>query len=135
MPHLQLFAYGTLVTGARQPAIAELLEVHLLERHPAWVRGALHDLGPFPGAQPGRGRIRGEVLRLSAPRLCLPALDAYEDCDPRRPRWGVYRRERVWAMDHGGRRLRCWVYWLNRRPPGARLIPHGDYRRWLQGET
>lgn len=131
MPHLKLFAYGTLVTGARQPAVVELLESHLLERRPAWVRGSLHDLGPYPGAEPGLGRIRGEVLVLDSPGRCLPALDAYEDCDPRRPRRGEYRREQVWAVDSRGRRLRCWVYWLNRRPADSRRIPHGDYRRWI----
>ena len=132
MGQLRLFAYGTLVTGVRDPAIAALLSDHLLERRRAWIPGSLYDLGPFPGAQPGAARIRGELLVLDSPRVCLPALDGYEDCDPRRPRHGMYRRERVWAMEAPARRRRCWVYWLNSRPTGARLIPHGDYRRWLE---
>ncbi len=131
MGPLRVFAYGTLVTGARDPAIAALLDQHLLQRRQAWIPGRLYDLGPFPGAQPGHGRIWGEVLVLDAPRICLPALDAYEDCNPRRPLQGMYRRQRVWAREAPPRRRRCWVYWLNRRPPDARLIPHGEYRRWL----
>lgn len=133
MAPLRVFAYGTLITGARDPSIAALLDAHLLERRRAWIPGRLYDLGPFPGAQPGQGRIWGEVLVLDAPRICLPALDAYEDCDPRHPLDGMYRRQRIWAMVAPARRRRCWVYWLNRRPGDARLIPHGDYRRWLEG--
>ena len=127
---LMLFAYGTLLTGAADPRLAVLLERQLRARRPARVPGLLYDLGPYPGALPGNGWVCGELLHLEDAALCLPLLDDYEDCDPLHPERGLYRRERVQALDAGGGAVGCWIYWLNRCPPSAVAVPHGDYRRW-----
>jgi len=90
-----LFVYGSLKRGQRAH--------HLLERldwlGEAWLPGAcLHDLGPFPMAVPGEGRIQGEVYAVG--EADLEALDRYEGA----PRLF----ERHWLNLEDGRR--AWVY-------------------------
>jgi gamma-glutamylcyclotransferase (GGCT)/AIG2-like uncharacterized protein YtfP len=90
-----LFVYGSLKRG--QPAH------HLLKGLPwlgeAWLPGAcLHDLGPFPMAVPGEGRIHGEVYGVW--EADLAALDGYEGA----PR--LYQRH--WLNLEDGRS--AWVY-------------------------
>jgi gamma-glutamylcyclotransferase (GGCT)/AIG2-like uncharacterized protein YtfP len=97
-PHLSpqlLFVYGSLKRGQRAHHLLEGLD-WLGE---AWLPGAcLHDLGPFPMAVPGEGRIRGEVYGVGD--ADLEALDRYE---------GVPRLfERHWLSLEGGRD--AWVY-------------------------
>ena len=122
---LVLFAYGTLLTGAADPSVRALIESQLRARRPAMLPGLLYDLGPYPGALPGAGWVRGELLHLRDTALCLPLLDGYEDCDPLHPERGLYRRERAEAVADDGGAAGCWVYWLNRCPAGARPIPNG----------
>jgi gamma-glutamylcyclotransferase (GGCT)/AIG2-like uncharacterized protein YtfP len=90
-----LFVYGSLKRGQRAH--------HLLKGLPwlgeAWLAGAcLHDLGPFPMAVPGDGRIQGEIYEVSEDDL--EALDRYEGA----PRLF----ERRWLILEGG--LEAWVY-------------------------
>ena len=61
-----LFAYGTLMRGYRLHRVLARGATYLTEGH---VRGALLDLGRYPGLVDGRGRVRGEVYRLDDPEL------------------------------------------------------------------
>jgi gamma-glutamylcyclotransferase (GGCT)/AIG2-like uncharacterized protein YtfP len=84
------------------------------------VRGALLDLGPYPGLVGGRGAVSGEVYRLDAPEV-LPAVDREEG-------YNFERRRRRIALANG-RPAWAWVYHY-RGPRGrARPLAHGDYRR------
>jgi len=109
-----LFVYGSLKRGQRAH--------HLLERldwlGEAWLPGAcLHDLGPFPMAVPGEGRIQGEVYAVG--EADLEALDRYEGA----PRLF----ERHWLSLEDGRR--AWVY-LG-RPHQVRHVASLASGRWL----
>ena len=90
-----LFVYGSLKRGQRAH--------HLLQGLPwlgqAWLPGAcLHDLGPFPMAVPGEGRIQGELYGVG--EADLEALDRYEGA----PR--LYQRHWLTLEDGRG----AWVY-------------------------
>lgn len=139
MQQVRVFSYGTLITGALSPEIDELLGTHCVARWEAWVRGRLYDLGAYPGAVPAARRderIRGQVLELRDAERILPWLDRYEGYDPRVPRKSLYLRERVRVTpeaDAGpaATPTEAWIYWLNQRPAGRRLIVSGDYRGYL----
>ena len=90
-----LFVYGSLKRGQRSH--------HLLQGLPwlgqAWLAGAcLHDMGPFPMAVLGEGRIQGELYGVG--EADLAALDRYEGA----PR--LYQRH--WLSLEDGRS--AWVY-------------------------
>lgn len=109
-----LFVYGSLKRGQRAH--------HLLKGLPwlgeAWLPGAcLHDLGPFPMAVPGEGRIHGELYGVCDADLA--ALDGYEGA----PR--LYQRH--WRSLEDGRS--AWVY-LG-RPHQVRHVAPLASGRWL----
>lgn len=138
MNTVRVFAYGTLITGARSSDVQALLQRHLVRRNEAFVRGRLYDLGPYPGLVPSprrSERVYGELLELRAPRRCLAAFDDYEDYDPERPRASTYRREwcRVGLSDENA--TWAWVYWYQGRLNDARRIHDGDWRDWIGQAT
>ncbi len=90
-----LFVYGSLKRGQR----AHQLLQGLPWLGQAWLAGAcLHDLGPFPMAVLGEGRIQGELYGIG--EADLAALDRYEGA----PR--LYKRH--WLSLEDGRS--AWVY-------------------------
>jgi gamma-glutamylcyclotransferase (GGCT)/AIG2-like uncharacterized protein YtfP len=86
----------------------------------ATARGALVDLGRYPGLVEGRGRVRGEVYRLHASEL-LATLDREEGYN--------FVRSRATVTLASGRRARAWIYRYRGPRERAVLISHGDYRR------
>lgn len=94
-PTERVFVYGSLRRG--QSNHGQLLAAR--DEGEGTLEGAdLHDLGPFPMAVPGGGRVQGEVFAVT--RELLLALDRFEGV----PR--LYRRHRRRLTD--GRRV--WVY-------------------------
>jgi gamma-glutamylcyclotransferase (GGCT)/AIG2-like uncharacterized protein YtfP len=114
-----LFVYGSLKRGQGAH--------HLLQGLPwlgqawlgqAWLPGAcLHDLGPFPMAVPGEGRIQGELYGVG--EADLAALDRFEGA----PR--LYQRH--WLSLEDGRS--AWVY-LG-RPHQVRHVAPLESGCWL----
>lgn len=84
------------------------------------VRGALLDLGDFPGLVDGARRVVGEVYRLDKPEL-LAVLDRAEGYN--------FVRRRATVTLATGRRARAWIYRYRGRRDRAKPIPDGDYRR------
>jgi gamma-glutamylcyclotransferase (GGCT)/AIG2-like uncharacterized protein YtfP len=96
------------------------------------VAGTLVSLGDYPGLMPGRGRVRGEVWRLTSPEV-LRTLDDYEGYN--------FRRSTAVATLTSGRRLRTMVYrYRGPRTQGSAargaarrshmaVIPEGNWRR------
>lgn len=121
-----LFAYGTLVTGALDPEVADLMRAYCRPGPSATVPGRLLDLGSYPGAVKGMGTIRGQLIQLLAPKRCLALLDRYEDYSPAHPQHSLYVRELVRARTLAGRWQPCWMYWL--RESRGHAIPSGDWR-------
>jgi len=116
-----LFAYGTLMRGYPLHRVLARRST-LIAR--GTVRGALLDLGRYPGLVDGRGRVSGELYRLD--RLneveLLGTLDREEGYH--------FRRSRGLVTLARGRRVRAWLYrYRGLLPPRAVAIPQGDYRR------
>jgi gamma-glutamylcyclotransferase (GGCT)/AIG2-like uncharacterized protein YtfP len=132
-----LFAYGTLLSGALEPQITQLLQRHCRLGPHARIRGRLLDLGDYPGAVKTEAAdewIYGRLIELITPARCWPLLDSYEGYSPEHPERSLYLRERVQTQLLPERTaLSCWVYWLCRPPRGALGIPSGEWQRHLAG--
>lgn len=123
-----LFAYGTLLTGALEPAVQQLLLRHCAPGPPARLPGQLLDLGAYPGAiKGGSGWIHGRLIALRRPERCWPLLDDYEGYDAAHPEQSLYLREPTTALGSRDERWECWIYWLRRPPRTAVAIPGGDW--------
>jgi gamma-glutamylcyclotransferase (GGCT)/AIG2-like uncharacterized protein YtfP len=94
---LLIFVYGTLRSGFLNQAARRLHERGEFLGN-ARATGRLTTCGPWTAMSPGKGRVRGEVYRVS-PQL-LRYLDAYEG--------GAYRREQIFLHGHSARRAFAW---------------------------
>ena len=123
-----IFFYGTLMRGF---PLRERSGVDRLIRFvgPGEIRGALFDLGPYPGAIEGEGTVRGEVYDILAPDSLLARVDAIEHYMPGAPAESQYRRCAVRARLDDGQARNVWVYFYNRPLGTARALADGDYRR------
>jgi len=131
-----LFVYGTL-----RKAFGHEMH-HRLERAArcignATVRGALYDLGSYPGlviSGDDADLARGEVYALDPDRAqaTLADLDRYEGCATTDPEPHEYRRETVRARLVDETELAAVTYVLNRSHAGLTRIPGGDYVAWRQ---
>ena len=119
-----VFVYGTLRRG-------EVNDIN--RRHPAptflglaRIRGALYDLGPYPGAiLGGEGWVQGEVYAIG-PEL-EHQLDLLEEVAPRPS--GEYTRRHL-DVDVAGRSLSCLIYEIaSARVRGRPRIASGDWRQ------
>ena len=130
-----LFAYGTILQGASDPQVEAAVARYTERVDAGRVPGLLYDLGAFPGAvprlpeDPREHWVHGVILEVLDPRRVFRVLDPYEDCDPQRPRAGMYRRERatITPASTPEEAMTCQVYWINKVPPYARRIPSGDW--------
>ncbi len=134
----RLFVYGTLreaVGHAMHRVLARA--AHRLGF--ATVRGALVDLGSYPGlviTGNDIGRVKGEVYALepAGAEATLALLDSYEGCAPSDPTPHEYRRLQLRVTFEDGSEGDAWTYVLNRPHSGLRRIPDGDYVAWRRGQ-
>ncbi len=137
----RLFVYGTLMGAA--PGEPGRLERRRLAREarglgPATMRGALYDLGDYPGFIPGDAPgplTHGELFEIAAPALTFPWLDAYEGIVSGAPGPAEYERLILPVTRPADSERPAWVYvyrwdvsaarpvapgrWTGRRPMGG----------------
>jgi gamma-glutamylcyclotransferase (GGCT)/AIG2-like uncharacterized protein YtfP len=113
---VDVFVYGTLKQAyGNYQLVSDLCE----SAAGGTVEGfVLLDLGAFPGAVPGKGKTRGEVLTLTQPTEALKRLDRLEGV----PR--LYTRESVTVALDDGTEKTAWMYVLAK-----------DGRRWHEGQV
>jgi gamma-glutamylcyclotransferase (GGCT)/AIG2-like uncharacterized protein YtfP len=112
-----LFAYGTLQPGLAPTQVARVA-AKLQPVGEGFVRGALYDLGGYPGAVPdpkAPGRIAGAVMELPEDESVLKKLDAYEGFDPEAPGESEFVRVRQAVELKTGGTVECWIYCYNRK--------------------
>lgn len=123
-----LFVYGTLRPFVDLP-MARWLRRSARYLGPATTRGALYDLGAYPGmraARRGRDRVVGDVYRVAQPRV-LRALDRYEAGDARYK--ARFLRERcIVQLARRERRKTAWTYRYRYSVARSPRIASGDYR-------
>jgi gamma-glutamylcyclotransferase (GGCT)/AIG2-like uncharacterized protein YtfP len=111
----RVFVYGTLRQGEAHHGL--LRDAALLGPHHTEPGYTMWDLGAYPGVVAGgRGRILGEVYRVSAPTL--RRLDRLEDY----PR--LFDR-RLIESPYG----RAWMYLYRGHSRGRRPVGSGDWKK------
>jgi gamma-glutamylcyclotransferase (GGCT)/AIG2-like uncharacterized protein YtfP len=112
-----LFVYGTLLSGAPEPAVNRMLHGHCEDVGAASVGGRLYRLGWYPGLVPdpnAQNRVTGRLLRILAPDRCWPVLDAYEGYRPQAPGRSEFVRTRIKVRrEPGGETIEAWTYVYN----------------------
>lgn len=119
--------YGLLKQGA-SGAPAELNLASAGEFGPACrFRGAMHDLGGFPGVVAGRALCHGIRWRVRDAGI-VPAMDEFEDVTDD-PATSLYRRVRVALLDDAGTPTgeEAWIYWYNRSVDGLPEVTDGNW--------
>jgi len=123
-----VFFYGTLMRPfATQARLG--VEGWLQFVAPAQVRGALYDLGRYPGLVAGQRLVRGQLFRILDGRA-LAVLDRFEAYDPDDPAGSEYLRVLAALAD---RPQTAWVYRFNRGVAGLPLIQCDDWAQYAAG--
>lgn len=126
-----LFAYGTLQPGHAPADVAHIVSRFKLIGE-GFVRGALYDLGDYPGAvldAASHQTIAGTVFELPADPQLLREIDAYEEYDPAAPDASLFLRVMHPVALATGGSLHCWVYIWNGDPANASIVPGGRFRQ------
>lgn len=124
-----LATYGTLMQaggGGERLGVADRVSVVGACRF----EGDLYDLGRFPGAVPGAGTVRGELVRLADVQVWT-VLDRYEGYDPDNEAASLFVRRRVSLTEPADQT--AWVYWYNGDPGEAPRVPSGDWHADARG--
>lgn len=132
----QLFVYGSLRSGFRNPAYSYLTKYfHLVGE--AVVRGKFYDAGPNPVAVPTDDKesfITGELYVVNNPDefgWAIEQLDDYEGINVEAGEKPLYRREITEAFIDGKGSL-AWIYWFNGSIENFEAIDTGDILKYLQ---
>jgi gamma-glutamylcyclotransferase (GGCT)/AIG2-like uncharacterized protein YtfP len=134
-PTYQLFVYGSLRSGFRNPMYKYLTQYfHLLGE--AVVKGQFYDNGNYPVAVPTTEEhfINGELYVVNNPEefnWAMDQLDDYEGLNVEAGETALYRREQVNVFQQG-QATPAWVYWYNRDVTHMAKIETGDVLKYLQ---
>ena len=127
----RMFFYGTLRTGfTRRPQIGIDSKLKFVGR--GSIQALLFDLGLYPAAVPGDGRVWGEVFETDDPVTVLLRLDAIEGYRPAAPDQSLYTRVQAPVVLEDGRAVDAWVYLYNAPLGQAPQILSGDYLEHLE---
>jgi gamma-glutamylcyclotransferase (GGCT)/AIG2-like uncharacterized protein YtfP len=126
----RVFFYGTLMTGFnRRLRIGVDSKLRYVGR--GSIKAILFDLGIYPAAVPGEGRVWGELFETNEPELVLAGLDSIEGYRPGDPEHSLYTRVQSSVTLEDGRTLQAWVYFYNAPLGQAAQILSGDYLQYL----
>ena len=134
-PIYQLFVYGSLRSGFRNPAYHYLTQYfHLLGE--AIVKGKFYDNNGIPVAIPFEGTnfISGELYEINNPQefdWIIAQLDDYEGLNVEVGEVALYRRETVTTYKNG-QQNNSWIYWYNGSVQHLPEIETGDVLKYLQ---
>ncbi len=134
-PTFQLFVYGSLRSGFRNPMYKYLTQYfHLLGE--AVVKGHFYDNGNNPVAIPGNEDhfITGELYVVNNPEefnWAMEQLDDYEGINVETGETPMYKRELVEVFQQGQSSM-AWVYWYNQPVDHMTKIETGDVLKYLQ---
>jgi gamma-glutamylcyclotransferase (GGCT)/AIG2-like uncharacterized protein YtfP len=131
----QLFVYGSLRSGFRNPAYEYLTRYFHLAGD-AVVKGKLFDMGEYPAAVATDEDkfISGELYIVNDPAefsWAIAQLDDYEGMNVEEGETPLYKREPIKAYIKGIA-SDAWIYWYNRDVKGRPEIISGDLMQYLQ---
>ncbi|CAN5866063.1 gamma-glutamylcyclotransferase [soil metagenome] len=130
----QLFVYGSLRSGFRNPAYQYLTQYFRLLGE-AVVKGKFYDKGPHPVAIPAADEsfINGELYVLNNPEefnWVIEQLDDYEGLNVEAGEKAMYKRELVTVFQEAVP-SQAWIYWYNESIEGMHEIATGDVLKYL----
>ncbi len=131
----QLFVYGSLRSGFRNPAY-QYLACYFSLKGEAVVQGKFYDKGDYPVAIPSEADafITGELYTANNPdefEWAIAQLDDYEGLNVEAGEKPLYKRELVTVYQQGQPSL-AWIYWYNGPVDGMAEIATGDVIKYLQ---
>jgi gamma-glutamylcyclotransferase (GGCT)/AIG2-like uncharacterized protein YtfP len=126
-----VFFYGTLMTPFHRTARVQIDEF-LVYKGRGTITAALFDLGIYPAAVPGDGRVRGEVYEMQQPAVVLRALDELEGYSDSDPETSLYTRTLTSVTTEYGDVVPAWAYFYNAPLGRAERIQSGDYLEYLR---
>lgn len=130
----QLFVYGSLRSGFRNPAYEYLTRYFSLLGE-AVVKGKFFDKGPHPVAVPAADDsfINGELYGLKNQEefnWAFEQLDDYEGVNVEEGETPMYKRELV-TVYQAGAASQAWIYWYNGSTEDMKEISTGDVLKYL----
>ncbi len=132
----QLFVYGSLRSGFRNPAYEYLTRYFQLLGE-AVVQGKFYDKGQYPVAVPVDDTdsfIPGELYAIKKEEefnWAIEQLDDYEGLNVEAGERPMYKRERV-DVYQNGQPSKAWIYWFNGDVSSMKEISSGDVLKYLQ---
>ncbi len=131
----QLFVYGSLRSGFRNPAY-EYLTRYFSFVGEAVVKGKLFDKGAYPVAKPTTEEkfIIGELYSINNPDefdWAIEQLDDYEGVNVEAGETPLYKREIATAYCNG-QPSQAWIYWYNGDIDSLPEIASGDVWQYIQ---
>ena len=134
-PTYQLFVYGSLRSGFRNPAYKYLADFFTLIGE-AVVHGKFYDKGEYPVAISSKedALIHGELYAANNAEgfeWAIAQLDDYEGLNVENGEKPLYKRELVEVFQDGKTSL-AWIYWYNDSVDGMEEIITGDILKYIQ---
>ncbi|HAS50585.1 MAG TPA: gamma-glutamylcyclotransferase [Gammaproteobacteria bacterium] len=122
----KVFVYGTLLKRMSRSSVLDNSLYYGL----AIIEADLYNLGSYPGIKQGDGCVVGEIYEVS--QQTGKELDEIEGYDFHYHQDSLFIREEVEACSLSyGAKIDCYVYCYNGDFYNAKIIQHGDYRRFL----
>ena len=92
------------------------------------VKGALYDLGTYPGAVEGElmKEVKGDVWEVKQADPVFQLLDEYEGAE--------YQRRNTMVILESGEISEAFIYWYTGATEQALLIEEGDYLNYLKNK-
>jgi gamma-glutamylcyclotransferase (GGCT)/AIG2-like uncharacterized protein YtfP len=122
-----LFVYGTLLEPDN--SFANYLHQNSTYVSAGKIKGALYDIGEYPGAViTGNhdGYVYGHLLQLHQPEQNLKTIDDYEGFGPEQEQPNLYLRE-ILSVEVETGIVNAWVYLYNLPINGLPQITDGNY--------
>ncbi|WDF55128.1 gamma-glutamylcyclotransferase family protein [Mucilaginibacter sp. KACC 22063] len=128
-----LFVYGTLIKDFKHK-VRQQIEAELNFISNATVKGALYDLGSYPGFVPGNeGEVKGELYSISNPEKVFEVLDEYEGLHDTQPE---YERKQMVVQLPDRETVQSWIYVYSQPlQPVHNKIKEGDYIAYIRNKN
>ncbi|PKM88735.1 MAG: hypothetical protein CVU87_06860 [Firmicutes bacterium HGW-Firmicutes-12] len=129
-----LFVYGSLLKGALDPEVDEIIDKYCKPINWGYINGKLFDLGDYPGAIlsiDDESFIYGLLYEISSPDIFFFVLDDYEDYFPGDLARSEYiRRKTEVRLNEHNEQIRAWVYEYNKSITSSQ--PYIESGNWLE---
>jgi gamma-glutamylcyclotransferase (GGCT)/AIG2-like uncharacterized protein YtfP len=137
-PTYQLFVYGSLRSGFRNPMYKYLAQYFHCKGE-AVVKGQFYDTGVYPVAIPSTANnfISGELYEINNQdefAWAIEQLDDYEGMNVEEGERPSYRRELAEVFQNG-QTSQAWVYWFNLSVADLPAIETGDVFKYLHDKN